>query len=116
MRPVSTYLANNNGKFISATNEEKKYITCCHPEALLNPMNHNANTPVYAFIWNEVYALIRSFHGNSDSCQEATNIINAAKGTKSFKLMKLAAWEKNKRNSKRLLDLSANGQHPWQQP
>jgi hypothetical protein len=30
--------------------------------------------------------------------------------------MKLAAWEKNKRNSERLLDLSAIGQHPWQRP
>jgi hypothetical protein len=30
--------------------------------------------------------------------------------------MKLAAWEKNKRNSERLLNLSAIGQHPWQRP
>ena len=30
--------------------------------------------------------------------------------------MILAARDKNKRNSERLLDLSASGQHPWQQP
>jgi hypothetical protein len=30
------YLADNDGKFISATNDARKYITCCHPEALLN--------------------------------------------------------------------------------
>jgi hypothetical protein len=60
--------------------------------------------------------LIRSFFGNSDSCQEAANIINGVGGTQSFELMKLASLEKNKRNSECLLDLSAIGQHPWQQP
>ncbi len=59
--------------------------------------------------------MIRSIFGNSDSCQEAANIINDAGGTQSFKLMKLAAHEKNKRNCERLLDLRAIGQHPWQQ-
>ena len=83
------YLADNNGKFISATNDEKKYITCCHPEALLNPKYRNANTPGYAIIWDEIYTLIRSFFGNSDSCQEAANIINGVGGTQSFELMKL---------------------------
>jgi hypothetical protein len=47
------YQANNYGKFISATNDEKKYITCCHPEALLNPKYCKANTPGYAIIWDE---------------------------------------------------------------
>ena len=37
-------------------------------------------------------------------------------GTQSFELMKLAACEKNKRNSERLLDVSACSQHPFQQP
>ena len=83
------YLANNDGKFILATNDEKKYITCCHPEALLNPKYRNANTPGYAIIWDEIYTLIRSFFGNSDSCQEAANIINGVGGTQSFELMKL---------------------------
>jgi hypothetical protein len=110
------YLADNDGKFISATNDARKYITCCHPEALLNSKYHNANTPGYAIIWDEIYTSIRSFFGNADSCQEAANIINAARGKQSFKLMKLTAREKNKRNSARLFELSAIGQHPWQQP
>ena len=116
MRPISTYLANNDGKFISATNDEKN-ITCSHPEALQNPKHRNANTPGYAIIWDEIYTSICSFFGNSDSCQEAANIINAAGGTHSFELMKHAAHdEKNKRNRHSLLDMSAIGQHPWQQP
>jgi hypothetical protein len=111
------YLADKDGKFISATNDEKKYITCCHQEALLNPKYRNTNTPGNAIIWDEMYTLICSFFGNSESCQEAANIINAAGGTHSFELMKHAAHdEKNKRNSERLLDLSASGQHPFQQP
>ncbi len=110
------YLADNDGKFISATNDEKKYITCCHLEALLNPKYCNANTPGYAIIWDEKYTLICSFFGNSDACQEAANFINAAEGTQSFELLKPAAREKNKRNSEHLLDLSAKGKHPWQQP
>jgi hypothetical protein len=107
------YLADNDGKFISATNDARKYITCCHPEALLNSKYHNANTPGYAIIWDEIYTLICSFFGNADSCQEAANIINAAGGMQSFKLMKLTAWEKNKKKSVCLLELSAIGQHPW---
>jgi hypothetical protein len=63
-----------------------------------------------------MYTLIHSFFGNSDSCQEAANIIDAAGGTQSFELIKLAAHEKNKRNSEHLLDLSASRQHPFQQP
>jgi hypothetical protein len=50
----NNYLADNDGKFISATNDEQKYITCCHPEALLNPKYHNANTPGYATVWDEI--------------------------------------------------------------
>jgi hypothetical protein len=112
VRPISTYLANNDGKFISATNDEKN-ITCSHPEALQNPKHRNANTPGYAIIWDEIYTSICSFFGNSDSCQEAANIINAAGGTQSFKLINLTAREKNKRRSERLLDLSAKGEHLW---
>jgi hypothetical protein len=110
------YLADNDGMFIPATNDKKKYITCSHTEAILNPKYCNANTPGYAIICDESYTLIHFFFDNSDSCQEAANIINAAGGTQSFELMKLAAWEKSKRHSERLLGLSAKGKHPWQQP
>jgi hypothetical protein len=44
------YLADKDGKFISATNDEKKYKTCCHPEALWNPIYCNANTLGYAIV------------------------------------------------------------------
>jgi hypothetical protein len=92
------YLANNDGKFILATNDEKKYITCYHPEALLNPKYCNANTSGYVIIYDEIYTMIRSFFGNSDAYQEAANIINAVRGTQTFELMEIASVEKKKKD------------------
>ena len=62
------YLEDRDGKFISATNDEDQYKTCCHPEALLNTKYHNKNTPSYAFVWDEIYTLIFG-NPNSYRCQ-----------------------------------------------
>ena len=108
------YLQTCPGKFYSASAE--KYITCCHPEALLNKKYLNEHTPGYASTWDKMYSDVRYDLGVSFKCDLAENIINQVKGSVSFELMVLAAKEKNERNSERLLTLSALGQHPWQQP
>jgi hypothetical protein len=108
------YLQTCRGKFYSASAE--KYATCCHPEALLNKQYCNEHTPGYATTWDKMYSDIRNDLGVSLKCDLAKNIIDQVKGSVSFELMLLAAKEKNKRNSERLLALSELGQHPWQQP
>jgi hypothetical protein len=82
----------------------------------LNTNYRNKNTLGYAVVWDKIYTLIRSFFGNTNSCQEAANIINSVGGTQSFELMRLAAEKRHKRTSNRLLELSAKGEHQLQQP
>ncbi len=108
------YLKTCPGKFYSASAE--KYITCCHPEALLNKKYLNKHTPDHASRWDLIYSDMRDDLGVSLKCFLGENIIKLIKGSVSFELMERAAKEKNKRNSERLLVLSALGQHPWQQP
>jgi hypothetical protein len=64
----NNYLAKKDGKFILATNDEKKNNTPCHSETLLNLKFCNANTPCFAIVWDKIYTLICSYFGNSKSC------------------------------------------------
>ncbi len=61
-----------------------------------------------------MYSDIHSYFGISIQCVKAANIINKVVGSHSFKLLKKAEEEKNKRNSNHLKDLADLGQHPWQ--
>ena len=63
-----------------------------------------------------IFSDMRNDFGVSSKCDQVANIINQIYGSVSFILMERAAKERNKRNSERLLALSALGQHPWQQP
>ena len=99
------YLEDRDGKFISATNDEDQYKTCCHPEALLNTKYHNKNTPSYAFVWDEIYTLIFG-NPNSYRCQ----------GHAGIRADETRSRGKRKRTSNCLLELSAKGEHPWQRP
>jgi hypothetical protein len=56
------------------------------------------------------YTFICSFFCNTDSCQEAANIISHAGDTQAFELMRLAAQEKHER----LLEKITKGKHPRQ--
>ena len=49
------YLSDRDGKFISATNDEDKYKTGCHAEALLNLKHCNKNTLGYEIVWDKIY-------------------------------------------------------------
>jgi hypothetical protein len=67
-------------------------------------------------LWDEIYSEIRSYFGNPDKYIEANNIIIRLEGSVLFELLKRAAEEKNAHTSKRMRDLVARGEHPWQQP
>ena len=111
---LQEYIKAYPDKFFSALNNN--FQTCCHPEFLLNERFRNEHTEWNAKLWDEIYSKIRSYFGNPDKCTKANNIIMQVDGSVSFELLKKAAEEKNACTSKRLRELSAIGEHPWQQP
>ena len=61
-----------------------------------------------------MYTIIRVFLGDLNQCIEGSNIIEGLEGSAAFELKKLAAQERNERNSKRQSDKMKRGVHNFQ--
>ena len=97
------------GKLFSLSMKECK--PSCHPECFTN-VKYGANPQSFqkAKGWNQMYTLIKAFHGNDTPCTTATDCLNVVEGSAEHLLM----VEKQERNWAHHKDLYAKGEHNLQ--